>query len=131
MLVIPIESHVGPQVRGMIQLLESRNMSPGLINDLPVFGLIAYDNGEPVAAGFLRDIEGPYAMLDSYITNPNAPAKVRNRALNLITDKLIKVARLNDKVKLLAFTADLHTHWRSLEHGFTYLPHTFSAITLK
>ncbi len=116
--------------RHILSLLAKRHLHENLANDLPEFGLVATKHDIPVAAGFLRKIEGGYAMLDSYITNPDFGSSDRHRALDIITDKLIKISRHNSVTKLIAFTQDREIYVRSLNHDFTDIPHFFTIRSL-
>lgn len=116
----------------MLQMLFSREMSPTVITDLPQHGLIAMEGDAPIAAGFIRRIEGPYVMLDSYITNSVSSPQARDRALNLITTKLLRWAASNGVSKVLSFSSDPNTITRATEHGFnTFIDHTFQVISLE
>lgn len=111
-------------------LLLHRNMDINLVNDLPEHGLIAIKDGIPIAMGFIRRIEGEYAMLDSYITDPKAAAPVRDRALETIGRKLIDMARNGGCKTLLAFSTDAHILARGVRWGFVPLEHKFMAKAL-
>lgn len=89
---------------------------------LPEHGLIAFEGGHAIAVGFLRGVEGGYAMLDGYVTNPKISPELRDRALDRLTTKLIKIAKYAKVKKLLAFTLDNHTLSRALRHNFVQLP---------
>lgn len=113
-------------------LLKSRDMDPSLVIDLPEYGLIAFEQGEVVAAGFIRRIEGPYAMLDSYITNAKVLSEVRDLALDRITDKLIKWTASHQITKVISFTADKNTIVRAEKHGLIPMPnHLFQLKVLE
>lgn len=115
----------------LIHVLVIRGMSPDLVNDLPEHGLIAIEADTLIAAGFIRRIEGMDCFLDSYITRPAVNNILRDRALNLITTKLIKLAKANNVRNLYAFSADYHTQIRAGVHGFVDLKnHLFQALRL-
>ncbi len=97
---------------------------------LPQHGLIAFEAGIPIAAGFLRCVEGQMAMLDSYITDPLADAALRDIALGRLTAKLIKLAKANNINKLMAFSVDKNTLLRACNHGFSVFPHVFTMLNL-
>jgi hypothetical protein len=98
--------------------------------NMPQFGLVCEFNGEAVAAGFLRAVEGNYAMFDSYVTNPEQEDLIRHNALDRITQKLIKIAKHNKVDKLLMFSADYNTLMRAVSHGFSIFPHAFASRDL-
>lgn len=101
-----------------VTLFESRDMDGAYIITLPEYGLIATEGGIPIAMGFLRCIEGSMAMLDSYITNKNASSHQRNRALDIITGKLINIAYQNNVLKLIAFSDEPNISDRASDYGF-------------
>jgi hypothetical protein len=117
-------------LRHILSLLANYSFDSALAADLPKFGLIAIENNIPIAAGFLREVEGDYAMLDSYITNSSVDGALRNKALDLITSKLMKIAEHNNVVKLIAFTKSESIFNRSLKHGFNASPHLVSVKRL-
>ena len=115
----------------MEMCLKLRDLDPTLAGDLPEMGLIAIEENEVVAFGFLRKVEGPYAMLDSYLTNPTIAPEVRDKALDRITRKLISIAKVNHINKLIAFSADAHTIERAATLGFVAHSHVFNVLDLK
>ena len=119
MIVLPYKEY--SHKSGMITMLEARHMDTTLWLDLPSFGLIAHEDGKVVAAGFLRRVEGGYAMLDSYITNPHATSDQRNRALDTITSKLISISNAHGVTKLFTFTLDQGIADRAVRLGLTHL----------
>lgn len=113
-----------------IKCLNSRDMDLELVLDLPKHGLIALEGNEPIAMGFIRRVEGPYAILDSYITNADVTPELRDRALDTITRKLISLAELNDIKKLMAFSSHSTIIERSVRHGMSKMPYEFTLLSL-
>ena len=74
-----------------------------------------------MACGFARYIEGGYVMFDSYMTDPRAKGYHRNRALDLITAKLIKLSK--DKANLMCITTEPTIAARAQKHGFVETTH--------
>lgn len=128
MLVIPYnpEAHKDE----IIGLLQSHGMHPGLTNDLPMVGLVAIHENKYIAAGFIRQIEGSYGMLDSYITSRDASAELRDKALDMITYKLIKIARQGGATKLLVFSGVENIITRAEKHGAFQIDHKVALIAL-
>ena len=116
MKVIPFS--LSRHVFDISYLLCARDMGAELGSDIPEFGLIAFEGEKPVAAGFIRQIEGNYAMLDSFISNPDIEYAIRDRALDLITRKLIEVAKRNNVRKLFAFSEHTGIIDRAIRNGF-------------
>lgn len=127
MKIIPYERQIHENY--IEKMLISRFMASYLIQDLPEHGLIALQDDTPIAVGFIRQIEGPYAMLDSYLSNSEADPEIRDRALNLITRKLLDWARIGGVRNVLAFSADPNTVLRAEAHGFvSFKDHTFQLV---
>lgn len=101
------------------QWLTARDLLVGTnVRDLPEIGIvITLDH--PIAAGFIRKVEGGYGLIDGYITDPSASPLDRHNALELLTTSLIEKAQELKFKGLLAFTKDNHTLLRSLSHGFS------------
>lgn len=119
MLIMPYN----PQKhKGSLQTILFQNkMNVGLVDTLPAFGLVAEHQGDVMACGFARHIEGGYVMFDSYMTDPRAKGYHRNRALDLIAAKLIKLSK--DNVTLLCITTESTIANRAQKHGFIETTH--------
>lgn len=91
--------------------------------EMPETGFIAYSDGEPVAALFIRLVEGYGAQLDGLTSNPKAPANVRNEALDSVIYHCIERAKQLDLKQLLAFSLDEHTLTRVERIGFKPIEH--------
>jgi len=111
-------------------LLDLRKMDVTFSDKLPKVGYVVYNNLALVAAGFLRQCENSFGLLDSYITNPNCSNKQRHQALELITKQLIQHAKLLNIKELICLTADSGILKRSLTHGFVKVPLAMSLLSL-
>jgi hypothetical protein len=114
--------------RYLADWLKLRGMSAEGSTNLPELGLILIDTGCPVAVGFLRRVEGNYALLDSLCTNPAVLPEIRDKSLDYLVKELIKLARREGITAITATSVDPNTLTRSLKHGFIAQPHT--TITL-
>jgi len=112
------------------EMLELRDMDKAILKDLPQIGYICFHHAVPIAIGFIRRVEGPYVMLDSYMTNPMFAPELRNTALDKITESLLYYAKKNNVIKVLAFSLDANTIQRALRHGFVQHSHVFTSLTL-
>lgn len=116
------------------ELLLGRDMDLGLLDELPCTGIIVIDTNPdqhtvtPIAMGFLRMVEGSYAMLDSYITNPLSTAVKRNEALDVITSGLLRNAADRGISKVISFTSDAGIADRCRQYKFEELPYSFFTI---
>ena len=105
------------------KMLMERDLPKSALEELPEIGYIFFDEGRAIAAGFLRKCEGNIGILDSYISSPGEPPELRNKALDIITKRLIDAANKVGISKLLAFSTDQNTIYRSVQHGFEAIPH--------
>lgn len=110
--------------------LRSRDLSAEGSVNLPELGLILFDTGCPVVAGFLRKVEGNYAILDSLCTNPLVLPEIRDKSLDTLVKALIKLARKEGIKAITATSIDLNTLERSLKHGFKKQPHTLITLVV-
>lgn len=113
------------------KLLKARDMPIEHAKSLPQTGRIAIVNGNPIAIGFIRSIEGNFAMLDSFITNPDVDSLIRHQALDSIIAELLSFCQESGKYKVLAFTSDSGIKDRAIAHGMSELADfTTYSITL-
>lgn len=100
------------------------------ISEMPKVGYVVFLDSYPVAAGFIRKVEGGFGQLDSLVSNPIAPAKTRDAAIDAIVTQLLKRAKSMKIPHLLAMSEDENTLVRSEKHGFKKLPLTLIAVDL-
>lgn len=98
--------------------------------EIPKIGIVVYERGTPVAAGFLRSCEGNIAVFDGLVTDPNAESSQRNQCLDLLVSQLIKTAKELELKGIIAWSKDEFTLLRSYRHGFKKLPETVIALDL-
>lgn len=95
--------------------LRETKMPP--IPTFPAVGFIM----EGVAAGFIYLTDSTVAIIDCYISNPKSNMDLRNYALDLITEELIKVARFH-KCRLVKCDTKLEAvKQRAKKHGLISL----------
>lgn len=97
---------------------------------MPKIGCIAFEGRTPIAMGFLRRVEGGYAQFDGLISNPQALPSWRNAGIDLVSTKLLNLAKQLGIKGLVAMSADENTIMRSQRFGFVKLPHTYLAVNL-
>jgi len=85
---------------------------------LPKIGYIAMLGDQPIAAGFLRRVEGGYGQLDTFVTNPHFGSKMRDEGLNKVVDALLIEAKDLDLIGIIAITQDSGIIERSKKYGF-------------
>ena len=106
------------------------------IDSLPALGTVAFDfkedNGKPVAAAFLRMVEGGYAQIDTLVSNAATPSEMRHEGISKCVDKLIQEAKNLKLHGILATTKDETTITRALSLGFHVVTdHKVIALSLK
>lgn len=118
---------------GVLILLKSQSMTNPYMHleNLPAYGLMVYDHDLPVAAGFLKIVEGgKSAILDSLITNGDLPAEQRDLALDLLVENILKDAKALGIKQILAFSSDRNTLVRAQRFGFAQLEHHVITLPL-
>lgn len=126
MIIRPINTLIDDN-NDLRALCESRNVQ---FYDMPQFGLVAYEHEYLVAAGFLRPAEGGVVIMEGFITNDSMNSKIRHKALTLIANKLIQIAKLYDKKIILLYTRDDSVLMRSKSHGFIETGHKVASLDL-
>lgn len=115
----------------MRYLFLTREMPLAVVETLPRIGaMVCHENGKPIAAGFLRKIEGSYGMFDGLISNPEASSTIRNEALNMVMTYIIEQARKLKLKNVVGYSIDKSALERSRKHGFYPLPHSVVALEL-
>lgn len=114
----------------MYELLSSRDLL-GELKHLPRVGFVAMKNKSAIAAGFLRMVEGKFALLDGLITYHTEDSYLRHRAIHGVVTYLIQEARKLGLESIIAYSKDDGTLIRSESHGFKKLDHAIIALDLK
>lgn len=105
----------------LIEMLKSRDymgVSEITMKTLPKIGYIALMGNQPIAAGFLRRVEGGYAQLDTLCSNAYFGSEIRHRGIQLVVDTLVNDAKSLKLSGIIAFTSDKGTLERALSIGF-------------
>ncbi len=118
----------------LIEMLKDQNYA-GLdemqMQYLPKIGYMAFLEKVPVAAGFLRRVEGNLVgQIDGLTSNPHLGSIIRHKAINLIVDQLIEDAKTLKLKGLYAFTLDCSVSKRAVETGFQRTEHEILALRL-
>jgi hypothetical protein len=99
--------------------------------EMPAIGYIAFEDTVPVAACFLRKVEGGYGQLDGLTSNPHCSKENRHKALDLVVQRCIKAAEDCGIKHIISFTLDSSTTSRAEANGFVKQPHTVIALSIK
>ncbi len=114
-------------------MLESQNyegIKDITMKSLPKIGYMVLMNNHPIAAGFLRRVEGNIAQLDGLTSNAYFGSLIRHEAIKLVVDALIKEAKDLKLEGIIATTKDEGILKRAIGLGFHYVPHTVIALKL-
>jgi len=108
--------------------------APGIdtvtMKTLPKIGYIALLNKQPIAAGFLRRVEGGYAQMDTLVSNPYFGSQIRNIGISKVVDWLMKDAKELGLTGILAFTSEQSILDRAKDKGFTTFDHKVIGVRL-
>jgi len=89
---------------------------------LPKIGYMALINDHPIAAGFLRRVEGGYAQLDTLTSNKLFGSQLRHEGINLVVNELIEESKRLKLHGIIALTKDEGVISRSKKLDFSELP---------
>lgn len=90
-------------------------------DEMPKIGFIAYSDNRPIAAAFLRQMEGGHAQIDGLTSNPEATSAERHEALDAVIKETVESAKSLKIKVLMAWTRDEYTLKRGVSNGFTPL----------
>jgi len=100
------------------------------MNTIPKIGYMVLMNNHPIAAGFLRKVEGNIAQLDGLTSNAYFGSLIRHQAIELVVDNLIRDAKSLKMKGIIATTADEGILKRAITLGFHIVPHSVIALKL-
>ncbi len=89
---------------------------------LPNIGYIAIINEQPVAAGFLRRVEGGFGQMDGFVSNPYLGKLIRHEGMTKVVNALLEDAKDLKLHGVLAFTSDEGIVKRAKELNFHVVP---------
>jgi hypothetical protein len=100
------------------------------MEEIPLIGYISFIDEMPIAAAFLRRVEGGYGQIDGLVSNPECPGHLRHQALDIVIKKCIQDAKVLKLKNLMAFSIDVAAMARAKRLNFVELPHCLLAIDL-
>jgi hypothetical protein len=74
-----------------------------------------------MAAGFLREVEGGFAQIDTLVSNGHASKEDRAKAMNLLVDKLLDKASSMKLRGVFFLSEEPSILLRASEHGFSVI----------
>lgn len=114
-------------------MLNTQNSDVSVTSSIPRIGIIAHLEGRsqtPVAAGFLRMVEGGFAQIDGLTSNANLSSNIRHLGLSKVVSEVISQAKSLGVIQLHAFSKDKGTLKRAEAIGFRACEHTLIALSL-
>lgn len=116
----------------MLEDQHYRDVKSVSMKSLPKIGYIALLNNQPIAAGFLRKVEGNMVgIIDSLTSNPFFGSQIRHEGIRMVVDRLIEDAKDMKLQGLIAFTNDNGILARAKGIGFTVVNQTIISLILK
>lgn len=118
----------------LIEMLEDQgfqDIKQISMKTLPKIGYIALLNNQPIAAGFLRKVEGNIvAQLDCLTSNPFFGSQLRHQGITQVVDRLITDAKDLKLQGIIAFTHDNGVLARAQSIGFKVVNSTIISLKL-
>lgn len=96
----------------------------------PALGFLVFDSATPVAAGFLRMVEGGFAQIDTLTSNKGLSSSMRHEGISMVVDHLIKQAKVMKLKGIYAHTKEESVLRRAAELGFRHVPEVIIALPL-
>lgn len=119
--------------RLLMDMHEQRDY-PGIgflsMKTLPKIGFMALLGHEPIAAGFLRRVEGGFGQIDTLVSSPHFGSAVRHTGINKVVDALLEEARSLRLAGIIAFTSDSGVIARGEALGFKKLSDSLLGLNL-
>ncbi len=128
--IVPFRYKLLPALHDMLQSQNYQGISDINMNTIPKIGYMVLMNGHPIAAGFLRKLEGGLAHLDGLTSNAYFGSVIRHKAIELVVDTLIKEAKLLKLKGIIATTKDDGILKRAISLGFHVVPDTVISLKL-
>jgi hypothetical protein len=129
--IVPFRYKYLPALLEMLNSQKYLGISTVNMKTLPKIGYMVLLRNYPVAAGFLRRVEGGYAQMDGLTSNPMFGSLIRHEAINLVVNSLISDAKDLKLQGILAFTGDKSVIKRSEDIGFRVIEQTLIVLSLK
>lgn len=107
------------------------DLQPIMESSTPKLGYITYKEGKPLAAVFIRLVEGGYGQMDGLIRDKSLSKEEASVALDLCVNKAIESAKEAGISGLMAYTRDRTTMERSFKHGWVKLDQAIIVMDLK
>ena len=127
MTVVPFKHKHYSMILEMLKDRETPWLGTVSYQTLSKIGYIALLGNQPIAAGFLRRIEGGYGYLDTFVSNPFFGSKMRHEGITAIVDLLLEEAKSLELRGIIGSTNDPGIVKRAKEKGFHIVEQTLLA----
>lgn len=129
--VVPFKFKYLPLLIEMLKDREADNIDEFTMKHLPKIGYIALIGDQPVAAGFLRKVEGNImAHIDGLTSNPYFGSIIRHNGITMVLERLIQDAKDMKLKGITAYTLDNSVLMRAEAIGFYKVEHSTIALRL-
>ncbi len=106
-------------LQGMLSSQNVTNQEDITEDSIPEIGFMAFEGSIPVAAAFLRRVEGGFAQLDGLVSNPECPSHIRHLGIDGVVSNVLNSAKKLGIKGVIAFTANKSTIVRASSLGFS------------
>lgn len=100
------------------------------MRELPKVGFISFIGKHAIAAGFLRKVEGGYALLDGLTSNAQFGSQFRHIGISKVVNELILTAKQLKLKGIIATTSDESIIKRAKTEGFQVLNEVVMSMPL-
>lgn len=128
--VVPFRYKYLKALHDILNSNEYLGISEVNMKTLPKTGYMVLMNGHPIAAGFLRRVEGGYAQIDTLTSNRYFGSQIRHLGIKLVVETLVNEAKTLKLKGIIAFTKDEGILKRAKEIGFIEPKETIIALKL-
>lgn len=128
--IVPFRYRYLPALLDLLNSNDYIGISTVTMKTLPKIGYIALRNGYPIAAGFLRRVEGGYAQIDTLTSNKTLGSLIRHQGIDLVVKTLISDAKDLKLLGIVAFSMDASVIKRAEDIGFRILEHKTIVLSL-
>lgn len=128
--VVPFKFCHLPMLYEMLNSQQYLDISHISMKTLPKIGYIALLNKQPIAAGFLRRVEGGYAQMDGLTSHAHFGGMIRHDCISKVVNRLLEDAKDLKLQGIIAFTKDRGVLKRAKELGFKTTEQTLIALPL-
>lgn len=129
--VLPFKFKHYPMLLDMLEAQKYPDLSNAAYKTLPKIGYIALIDNNPIAAGFLRRVEGNVmAQLDGLTSNPYFGSIIRHQGITKIVNQLIEDAKQLKLKGIYAMTQDCAVRVRAEAIGFKKIDHSVIVLSI-